>query len=183
VAVLNDYPAAPVDGGVRLALGDAYAGERRRVVLSLHLPHLATLGALCVADLVLRYVAVGERIAEHTLTVPVAVNLVAADETAAAQPDLEVREEVLVLAAAQARREAIRLADKGDLAGAAELLSAQASTLRLAQDAMPSSASLLAMEADALAEAVAVAARYDASSRKRLHDEAQQRQRRPRAAP
>jgi Ca-activated chloride channel homolog len=84
LSVLNDYPAVTVDGGVQLALGDAYAGERRRVVLALHLPHLAALGPVRVADLVVRYVAVGEEVAEHTLTVPVAVNLVSADEAAAA---------------------------------------------------------------------------------------------------
>jgi Ca-activated chloride channel family protein len=181
VAVLSDYPAVPVDGGVQLALGDAYGGERRRVVLALHLPHLAGLGAARVADLVVRYVSVGEEVAEHTLTVPVAVNLVSADEAAASAPDLEVREEVLVLQAARARREAIRLADEGDRDAAARLLGATASELRLACEEMPAAAPLLAAEADALVDAAGAATLYDAGSRKRLHYEANLRQRRPRA--
>jgi Ca-activated chloride channel family protein len=181
VAVLNEYPAVPVAGGVQIALGDAYAGERRRIVLAFHLPHVAALGALRVADLVVRYVAVGDRVAEHTLTVPVAVNLVSAGEAAAAQPDLEVREEVLVLEAAQARKEAIRLFDEGDHANAAAVLETATSALRLGAKDMPASAPLLTAEADALAETMETAVQYGASARKRLHYEANLRQRRPRA--
>jgi Ca-activated chloride channel family protein len=38
LAVLNDYPATPVAGGVQLALGDAWGGEHRRLVLRLGHP-------------------------------------------------------------------------------------------------------------------------------------------------
>ena len=96
------------------------------------------------------------------------------------EPDLEVREEVLVLEAARARKEAIRLADEGDHAGAAGVLGATASALRLAGDAMPASAPLLAAEADELAEAAEAAGQFDASTRKRLHYDANRRQRRSR---
>lgn len=130
VGVLNDYPHARVPGGVQIALGDAYAGERRRVVFELHVPHLAELGVVKVADVVVRYVSVGEEIAEHTLTIPIAANLVSASEAAAAGPDLEVQEEVLVLAAARARDEAIRLADEGEHAEAQRLLRDTAAELR-----------------------------------------------------
>jgi hypothetical protein len=133
-----------------------------------------------VADLVVRYVSVGEVVAEHTLTVPVAVNLVSADEAAASAPDLEVREEVLVLQAARARGEAVRLADEGDGAAAARLLGETASALRLAAAEMPGSAPLLAAEADALAGAAAAVRRYGAADRKQLRYEASRRQRRPR---
>ena len=44
-AILNEYPQVRSPGGVQLALGDAYAGERRRIVFALHVPHLASLGA------------------------------------------------------------------------------------------------------------------------------------------
>ena len=180
VGVLNDYPSTAVPGGVHVMLGDAYAGERRRVVLSLQLPDVAALGVAKVADLVLRYVSVGDEIAEHTVTLPVAVNLVSAHEAAASQPDLEVREEVLVLRAARARNEAVRLADAGDLAGAEKLLSASAHSLRDASAAMPAHADLLSAEAGALDELAPGLARYDAIARKRLIYEANRRQRRTR---
>jgi hypothetical protein len=38
------------------------------------------------AEIVLRYVSVGEQIAAHEVTMPITVNLVSADEAAAARP-------------------------------------------------------------------------------------------------
>ena len=114
LGILNEYPHIAVPGGVQVALGDAYAGEKRRVVFELHVPHLAALGPAPVAEIVLRYVSVGAKVEQHEVTIPLAVNLVSADEAAASAPDLEVREEVLVLKAARARDEAIRLADAGE---------------------------------------------------------------------
>ena len=66
------------------------------------------------AEIVLRYVSVGAQIEQHELTIPLVVNLVSANEAAASAPDIEVREEVLVLKSARARDEAIRLADAGE---------------------------------------------------------------------
>ena len=123
LGILNDYPHIAVPGGVQVALGDAYAGEKRRVVFELHVPHLAALGPAPVAEIVLRYVSVGAKVEQHELTIPLAVNLVSADEAAASAPDLAVREEVLVLKAARARDEAIRLADAGENEQAKRLMS------------------------------------------------------------
>ena len=135
LGVLNDYPVTAVAGGVRLALGDAYAGDTRRVVLALRVPRLGELGTTKIAELAVRYVSVSEEIAERTLTVPVAVNLVSADEAAAANADLEVREEVQILRAARARDEAIELADDGDFDGAQQRL--HVASLELRTDASP----------------------------------------------
>jgi Ca-activated chloride channel homolog len=173
VEILNRYPPVPVAGGIQVEVGDAYGGERRRLVFSLRVPHLAALGPAKVADLVLRYVSVGDEITHHEVTVPVAVNLVSAGEAAAAEPDLAVRDEVLVLRAAQARDEAIRRADGGDFDGAQVVLAQTAHHLRAAGRAD---------EADALEElrpAVAPLS-YDAAARKKLHFESSVRRRRGR---
>jgi Ca-activated chloride channel family protein len=180
VEILNEYPAIAVAGGVQVSLGDAYAGERRRVVLALHLPNVAAFGPAKIADLIVRYVSVGDEVAEHTLTVPVAVNLVSADEAAAAQPDLEVREEVLVLGTAKARAEAIRLADAGERDAAQRLIATTAARLRHEQAAMPAPSQALAEEATALDEVVPLLDLYEASTRKALHYQANARRRRPR---
>lgn len=160
LGILNEYPAFAIHEGLQLELGDAYGGERRRVIFALHIPHLAALGPAKVAEVILRYVSVGEEIAEHTVTIPVMANLVSADEAGAAQPDLEVREEVVVLRAARARNEAIRLADTGDHEAARAML------LEAAEEARP----LAPTEADALLEATSLmsVADYDPSVRKRL---------------
>lgn len=57
LAVLNDYPSVAVDGGVQILVGDAFAGQRLRVVTKLHIPRLARLGVQQVAEFVLRYVS------------------------------------------------------------------------------------------------------------------------------
>jgi Ca-activated chloride channel family protein len=132
IGVLNEYPAVPTSDGVQIQIGDAYAADHRRVVLALHVPRLAELGPQSIADLVVRYVSVADEIAEHTLTVPVVVNAVSAAEAAGAAPDPEVHEEVLVLKAAKARDEAIRLADEGRFDEARLALDSTANDLRLA---------------------------------------------------
>lgn len=60
VGILNDTPAVPVPGGLQVQLGDAYGEESRRIVFRLHVPVLAALGAARIADVVLRYVTVGD---------------------------------------------------------------------------------------------------------------------------
>jgi Ca-activated chloride channel family protein len=44
LGVLNEYPIVEVAGGLHAQIGDAYGGERRRVVFQLHVPHVAQLG-------------------------------------------------------------------------------------------------------------------------------------------
>ena len=85
-----------------------------------------------MAELVLRYVSVGDQIAQHELKIPVVANAVSAAEAKAAQPDAEVREEVVVLKAARARDDAIRLADEGRYDDAQRLLAKTADEARAA---------------------------------------------------
>ncbi|MBD0328941.1 MAG: VWA domain-containing protein [Thermoleophilia bacterium] len=173
VAILNRYPAVAPAEGVQVELGDAYGGERRRLVFSLRVPHVRALGPAKVAELVLRYVSVGDAITQHEVTIPVTVNLVSAAEAAAAAPDLAVREEVLVLKAAQARDDAIARADAGDHTAADDVLARTA--LELRAEGRPE-------EADALEELRPSVAppSYDAAARKRLHFGSNLRRRRAR---
>jgi Ca-activated chloride channel family protein len=130
LGVLNEYPEISVPGGVQMQLGDVYGEERRRVVFELHIPEVAKLGVQTVAEVVVRYVAVGDNIAAHELTLPITVNMVSADEAKASKPDDEVVEEVVVLKAALAEEEARKLADQGEFQSAQERLKASAQELR-----------------------------------------------------
>ena len=163
VGVLNDYPSVAVEGGVQVELGDAYAGERRRVVLRLRIPHLAALGPCVVAELVLRFTSVGETIEQRTTTIPVVANVVSAEEAAAVAPDAEVREEVLVLRAARVRDEAIRLADDGRTVEAIAAVAETASELEAAG---------LAADATELRAAGSLLECYSPGSRKVLKQQA-----------
>ena len=130
VEVLNDYPSIGVQGGIQLQLGDAYGEQLRRVVFALNVPQLAALGPANVCDLVVRYVGIGDEVTAHELHVPVLVNLVSADEAAAAGPDAEVVEEVVILQGAKAQEEARKLAGEGNFEGAGKLLRDSANELR-----------------------------------------------------
>jgi hypothetical protein len=169
VGALNDFPATRVAGGLQLALGDAHGGERRRVVLELEIPHLAALGPARVAELVVRYVAVGEGLSHHTLTVPVVVNAVSAEEAARAVPDAEVTEEVVLLRAARAQEEAVRRADRGDHAGAGNVLREAAAMLSAAPSGSARAEELLRRSRDLAAQGDRMSPMgYDATTRKRM---------------
>lgn len=130
LGVLNDYEATPVVGGLQLNLGDAYSDEARRVVFELHIPQLAALGVTKVADVVLRYTSIGNEISMHELSLPLKVNMVSTDEAAAAGPNQEVVEEVLILKATRAQEEARKRANEGNFGEAQALLRATAEELR-----------------------------------------------------
>ena len=166
LGVLNDYPVTEVPGGLQVAVGDAYGSEIRRLVFALHIPELASLGPAKVAEVVLRYVAVGEKVEGHELTVPVVVNLVNADEADALGADAEVVDEVWLLRAARARKDAIESADAGDWDGSRDVLGSTSQDLRSAAMYSARSAELLA-EADLLDAEVHASTIADPMWRKR----------------
>lgn len=170
LAVLNDYPSIAVDGGVQVMLGDAFAGQRLRVVLRLHIPDLASLGVQEVAEVVLRYVTVDDAVVSHQQTIPVTVNAVSAEEAAGAPADPEVSDEVVVLLAARATDEARRLADRGEDTQAATVLSEVAGQLRQVAPRSEKSEDLLRQAHDLeRTRAELDDHAYDAAASKRLH--------------
>ena len=130
LTIFNDFPQMQVEGGVQVMLADAYGEERRRVVFQLHVPGIDTLGPAKIADVVVRYVEVGEQVAMHELSLPLVVNAVSAGDAAAAVPDAEVTEEVVVLLATRAQDEAREAADDGRYDVAQKVLKEAAERLR-----------------------------------------------------
>jgi Ca-activated chloride channel family protein len=179
LGVLNDYPQVPVLGGIQLQLGDAYGEERRRIVFELFVPRLAELGVATVAQAVVRYVSMGAQIVAHELTVPVTVNLVAADEAAASGADHEVTEEVVILKAARAQTEARDRATAGDIDGARGLLRDAAKQLRASA---PASArpDELDRQADEMEEHLGLleAGSFDPMTSKKMRYQSRERQKR-----
>ncbi len=132
IGVLNDHPSVAVDGGVQVQLGDAYAGTTRSCLLRLGTPGVAALGPVTITELVLRWTAVAGGVAQHTVTVPVVVNVVSTDDAAAQVPDARVVEEVQSLEAARRIAEARAAADRGDLRRSSMLFQQSADLLRTA---------------------------------------------------
>ncbi len=179
LGVLNEYPQVAVPGGVQVQLGDAYGGETRNVVFQLHISYLATLGPVAVAELVLRYVTVGDGVASHEEAIPLVVNAVSAADAAAAAPDAEVRRQVIVLASARARDEAIRMTDAGDAGAAHRLLRRTAMDLRATAALDPAAAPTADLQATLLDDEAVELARgpMTAHQRKRLRYDSTTRRR------
>jgi len=114
VGILNDLPSHPVPGGVMVELGDFYAGEARRLLLELAVPAMAGLGLARVADLALTYVEL-PALQQHTVTLPVSVNVVPADVAAGRVPSPDVAREKLMLQAQQAKKHSEEALAAGDL--------------------------------------------------------------------
>jgi len=105
VTVWNDLPGAPIDGGIMVELGDLWAGEHRRLVLTFAVPAKPALGLARVAELELRYVAIPE-LAEQTVTIPIHVNVVPGDKAAGRIADARVRTELVYQQVQDAKRKA-----------------------------------------------------------------------------
>ncbi|GAA3769210.1 VWA domain-containing protein [Plantactinospora mayteni] len=117
VLVVNDLPANAVDDGLLIELGSFYAAETRKLVLTFDIPALAELGLTEVATLTFTYVEL-PALAQHTVTVPVHVNVVPGDQAAGRVPDPVVHTELVYLRAQQAKRRASNLLSGGDSAAA-----------------------------------------------------------------
>ena len=101
----NDLPVTAIDGGAMVELGDLYGGEARKLVLTLSVPSMSALGLAKVAELELRYVELPSA-TEHTVGVPVHVNVVPGDQAAGRIPDPTVRSELSYQQAQDAKRKA-----------------------------------------------------------------------------
>ena len=123
--VLNEFPITPVAGGMQVALGDAYGGERRRVVAMLRLAPQFEARAVAAGEAVIRWVAVGDDTSLHAVTIPLVVNAGDNPDTA----DAEVVDQVLVLRAAREQAEAHREIERGNFDAAARLLGDAADNL------------------------------------------------------
>jgi hypothetical protein len=118
---------------------------------------------------VLRYTSVGDEIAQHQVTMPLTVNLVSADEAAAAGADPVVTEEVVILRSAQAQQQARELADRREFDQARKLLAEAADDLRRIAPSSPKADELL-VQADTLEQQQGFLdpAAYDLTSRKQM---------------
>jgi Ca-activated chloride channel family protein len=128
IRVLNDLPSHRVSGGVMAELGDFYGGEERRLLIELAVPAMAGLGLAQVATLTMTYVEL-PALQQHTLTLPVSVNVVPADVAAGRVPAAAVQREKLLLQAQHSKRESEEALRSGDLDAARTLLAGALETL------------------------------------------------------
>ena len=127
--VLNDLTVAALPDGAQLELGSFYAGETRRLLLTLKVPGIPALGLVQVATLQFSHVALPELVM-HTTSVPVHVNVVPGDQAAGRVADPKVRSEALFQRTQRDKRKAGQLLSEGRGQEASAFLSATGTRLR-----------------------------------------------------
>jgi Ca-activated chloride channel homolog len=117
-AVHHDYPSSATEGGLRVELGDVYAREPKPLLAEMLVPGDVA-DAVLVAELVVSgdVLTADGGVERQVITLPV---MVSAAEGARVEPEL--RKELLLLATARARREALERRERGDWDGAAGVL-------------------------------------------------------------
>ena len=117
---LNAYPISSDGAYTAFRLGDIFAEELKALVLEIDVPGLAGPGQQQIATLRFEYDAIQGDETEHKIQeIPVMLDV----ETSIPQlPHPEVKNTVLLLQAANARKRAIRAADQGDYHTAAIVL-------------------------------------------------------------
>jgi Ca-activated chloride channel family protein len=92
VQVINDLPTTTTGDAVVAELGSFYSDETRKLVVVFDIPAVAALGLAQVATCEFTWVEL-PTLAQHTVTVPLHVNVVPGDEAAGRIPDPVVRTE------------------------------------------------------------------------------------------
>ena len=160
IDVLNDLTVIGLPDGAMLELGSFYAGETRRLLITLKIPGIAALGLVQVATLEFTHVSLPDLV-QHVTTVPVHVNVVPGDQAAGRVPDPKVRSEALFQQTQRTKRESGRLLSEGRADEASAMLSGWSASLRSASSVLPSALSAeLYGEAD-LMDALADESRFD----------------------
>ncbi len=189
VAIHHDYPLTEVGNGVkRVEIGDLYAREPRSLLVEFLVPALADGAAVDIATITIHaYVLTADGgVERQQITLPIVGPL-----EAAGRRDPEVQREIVLAGAAQARREARRLRDAGDVRAARETLREARERLSRHPDqslqVREQTADLLAME-DAIVHAEAHDLKYmeqrayNQARGKGMYEAKLSRQQRPRPA-
>ena len=127
--VVNDLPVSAVSPTETVVeLGGLYSGETRKLILTFAVPAVAALGLTSVATLEFTYLAL-PTLEQHTVTMPLHVNVVPGDQAAGRIPNPEVRTETLYLQVQRAKRSASFNFGFGDVPAALADLSSARSAL------------------------------------------------------
>jgi Ca-activated chloride channel family protein len=117
VRVINDLPVTTAGDAIVAELGSFYSDETRKLVLVFDIPAIASLGLAEVASCEFTWVELPS-LTQHTVTVPLHVNIVPGDQAAGRIPDPTVRTELVYQQVQQAKRRASRHLSAGDATAA-----------------------------------------------------------------
>ena len=126
VRVWHDYPMQVTNGVGRVEIGDIHGREPKSLLLELFVPSLIVDGDVDIGEVVVdAHVLTADGGVDHQrVTLPIRSPL-----STAGKHEPAIEHEMLLVRAARAREEALRLQTAGDAAGAAEALREMASEL------------------------------------------------------
>jgi len=128
---LNAFPEEARTNGTAYRMGDIFGDEVKTLMLELSIPALRDIGEIEIATLHFEYDELRDGKSERQrMSKAVTIN-VSSESLGDREMNEEVRRSVLLLRAAEARREAIRLADQGRYDEAARTLRDAAEDIRL----------------------------------------------------
>lgn len=181
LAPLGTTPQTPLpDGGLALELGDVYEGEGRPLLASVTLAAGSAAATQVIADIHYSYQMVHDGVVtQQTGQGEVVIRLGTDDEAMLAAPNSDIVARASLVRIAQAKDEAVRLADRGEGEEAVRLLRAAASLL---ESQGLGETFTIAEELEQLRYFADLIAQrgYGAASRKELRDQAYQGQARTR---
>jgi Ca-activated chloride channel homolog len=127
---LNAFPQEERPHGTAFRMGDVFGDEVKTLMLELTIPAMKDIGQLVIATLHFEYDELRDGKSERQrMSKPVTINITSG-QIEEGQRNHEVMRSMLLLRAAEARREAIKLADKGRYAEASKLLRDAADEIR-----------------------------------------------------
>jgi len=130
VSVLNEFPITSASAGIQVALGDAYGGEKRRIVASFAIAAPHAVRVVSLGDVVIRWASTVGDVALHEVVIPVVVH--SSKEPDAAPLDPGVIEQVNVLRAIRSRKQAHEDLLRGDTGAARIAMTAAVNLLAAA---------------------------------------------------
>lgn len=128
VLLRNELPRLQDGDAIVVSLGDMYAAEERSVLVKFIVPGLPVLGTATIADLVLEYTTLPE-LQDHTVTLPVSVNVVPGDEARGRVPNPAVEIAELLIDIASDKQSAGESLRRGDTAAAQRTIASSITSL------------------------------------------------------
>jgi Ca-activated chloride channel family protein len=116
VTLYNDLPVTALDDALMVELGDLFSAEQRKLRVGLTVPAMPALGLAQVCAFELTWTELPS-FETHTLTHPVAVNVVPGDDAAGRVPHPTVVSEKAFQEVQRAKREAVERLRRGDVDG------------------------------------------------------------------
>jgi len=127
---LNAYPVVQDGQKMSFRLGDIYGNEVKTLMLELNIPALPNLGEMQIATLRFEYDEVAGEFTEHQVReLPVFINVQDGAAGIRPLPNPDVAQSVLLLKAANARKNAVKAADNGEYQTASQILQAAADAI------------------------------------------------------